>query len=323
MAVTAIRPNGAAKRQRSGAVYELIRFPNLFTAVADTLAGYALAHALLGRDAGEFGFTALFSAMAISAMLYAAGATLNDVADFHRDKIFRPERPLAREALSVDFALRLALVLIFAAFFTALLLGAETAVAVFLLIIFIMAYNFLFKDWPILGPVSMGLCRAANMFTGMAAAGTGFALIASYNAVRMPLVLLFGYVMVLTSISLFENREKVTLALILDRVVILIALCAMIVVYAFSFNRNTVNAEVVAAGFTALAVIAQIVYRTIGLRKAGHSKRAIVLLVLAGVRSLPLFDAALLFGVGATTAGCFALALFIPAYVLSGRLGRS
>ena len=65
---------------------ELLRPPNVMTAVADVLAGYAVA--------GLSNWAALPWLLGATACLYAGGVVLNDFFDRHLDARERPERPL-------------------------------------------------------------------------------------------------------------------------------------------------------------------------------------------------------------------------------------
>src|SRR5688572_33429172 len=65
---------------------ELIRPPNVATALADVLAGFAVGGLENGR--------ALPWLLAATACLYAGGITLNDVFDRDLDRRERPERPI-------------------------------------------------------------------------------------------------------------------------------------------------------------------------------------------------------------------------------------
>jgi 4-hydroxybenzoate polyprenyltransferase len=65
---------------------QLLRLPNLFTAIADPLAGWLIA----GREASP----QLAGVLGGAACLYSAGIVLNDCFDYAEDLRDRPERPL-------------------------------------------------------------------------------------------------------------------------------------------------------------------------------------------------------------------------------------
>src|SRR5262249_62140595 len=81
---------------------QLIRLPNVFTAAADSLAGWLLVEGSFARPAHWLPLCG--ASMAI----YAAGIALNDVFDVDLDRAERPTRPLPSGGVSVRFATWLA-----------------------------------------------------------------------------------------------------------------------------------------------------------------------------------------------------------------------
>ena len=141
---------------------QLIRLPNVFTAAADSLAGWLLVGGTLADVAG-------WLPLALASMvLYAAGMALNDVFDLEIDRAERPARPLPSGRVSPVFAAWIGwggLVLgpILAGLsgsVPALVVAAALAVA-------ILAYDGGVKR-SILGPELMGACRGLNLLLGMA-----------------------------------------------------------------------------------------------------------------------------------------------------------
>lgn len=143
------------------AYLQLIRLPNLFTAAADSLAGWILVQGSLEHP-DRWGLL-----VAASVVLYAAGIVLNDVLDLEIDHKERPGRPLPSGRASFTVAS------IFAG--SGFVLGPILAtvsgstvsggVAV-LLSCCILAYDFGLKKTA-LGPEFMGACRSLNLLLGM------------------------------------------------------------------------------------------------------------------------------------------------------------
>lgn len=149
------------------AYLELIRLPNLFTAMADVLLGY-FAVATIER-AGDGGVLALL--VAASSLLYAAGVVLNDVFDLAVDRAERPERPLPSGRIGGGTAARLGWGLLAAGIIAggtaaALAASPRTALVAIGLAASIVAYDAALKRTPA-GPVAMGACRALNVLLGM------------------------------------------------------------------------------------------------------------------------------------------------------------
>jgi 4-hydroxybenzoate polyprenyltransferase len=152
--------------------FQLVRLPNVFTALADiTLA------ALATRALPEHALTFLLLCLA-SACLYCGGMVWNDFFDVEQDKHERPFRPIpsgrvSRRAAAVFGGLLLAAGVAFAVL-SALRqpAGARAApvIIALLLVAAIFAYNGWFKRmW--MGPVGMGACRFLNVLLGLTVAG--------------------------------------------------------------------------------------------------------------------------------------------------------
>ena len=129
---------------------QLLRLPNVFTAIADPLAGWMLT----GRGG------AILPRVSASACLYTAGIVLNDCLDYQLDCRERPERPLPRGAITLRTAWILGLTCLLAG----LLLGGIPAVPLAALIIF---YNTVAKHFAWLAALILGACRAYNLGFGM------------------------------------------------------------------------------------------------------------------------------------------------------------
>jgi len=146
---------------------ELVRLPNVFTAVADVLAGYWLVGEQLHASA-QLGML-----MLASATLYSAGIVLNDLADREVDRLERPNRPLPAGRVTIRQAWSLGATLCIAGCLSAL--GAASGgggirpfVVCIMLALAILSYDFVLKSTAI-GPLNMGICRGLNVLMGLSA----------------------------------------------------------------------------------------------------------------------------------------------------------
>ena len=156
-------PTMRRARETWFAYVQLLRLPNLFTAVADPLAGW-LAVGGGGPPAQ------LFLLAGVSAGLYTAGIVLNDCFDYALDCRERPERPLPRGAIPRAHAWALAALLMGAALVAAALAGPPTLGVALSLAVLILFYNSWAKRFFFLGPLVLGVCRFANFLLGMRSA---------------------------------------------------------------------------------------------------------------------------------------------------------
>ena len=94
-------PAQLTKSQRLLAYAQLVRLPNVFTAMADIFMGFWFTHETLS-PLGVF-----LLLLASSSCLYTAGMVLNDVFDIEQDRRERPNRPLPSARIDPKTAARL------------------------------------------------------------------------------------------------------------------------------------------------------------------------------------------------------------------------
>jgi len=152
---------------------QLLRLPNVFTAIGDVLLGALAAGTLLTRP---FGSAALVIA---SSCLYCAGMVWNDYFDLAVDRKERPFRPLPSGKLSVTTARWLGVALLVVGVGFAVVAGgtsdgwsSEPAIIAGTLVAAILYYDGWLKHTPI-GPISMGACRFLNILLGTSLADPG------------------------------------------------------------------------------------------------------------------------------------------------------
>jgi 4-hydroxybenzoate polyprenyltransferase len=139
----------------------LLRPPNLFTAIADPVAGL-----LIARSAGLPITGQHCSLVLASGSMYLAGLALNDYCDRHVDAVERPARPIPSGAVSAGAALRTGAVLLLAGLVIAAQVGGASLATGLALAATIIAYDAGVKRTP-LGPIAMGACRALNLLLGL------------------------------------------------------------------------------------------------------------------------------------------------------------
>lgn len=152
---------------------QLLRLPNVFSAIADVTAGFLIVEGNLDR------WQSYLPLLLTSISLYMAGMVLNDLFDAPLDAEERPERPIPSGRISPGAAAILGWGLWIAGIiFAGLAVGAGWSAAEMPwragLIGGVLAANIVFYDaWakstPI-GPIAMGLCRTLNWLLGMSLA---------------------------------------------------------------------------------------------------------------------------------------------------------
>ena len=138
-----------------------MRFANVFTAMADVLAGYLI---VVGT---QLRFFELLGLLLASTCIYGAGCVLNDLWDWEKDAKERPFRPLPSGRVSCLEALSLLALLFVVGLSASLPVGYPSGVVAFSLVLLVFSYNLLTKEMDYLGPLNMGVCRAFNLLLGM------------------------------------------------------------------------------------------------------------------------------------------------------------
>jgi len=275
---------------------ELVRPANVATALADVLAGYAVA--------GLPDWTKLIWLLLSTACLSAGGVVLNDYYDRELDSRERPERPIPSGRIAPASAARFGgtllvsgVALAWVATTAAGLIAAGTAATILL-------YDSWGKRRTLLGPLNMGLCRGLNLMLGMAAAPRILEL-AWYLAI-LPVV----YIAAVTAVSRGEvhgGRRGIAAFALISLVLVLFALLGLSVNGATPWWAAALTA--VLAWRVLPAFVA--VYRN---PDPGRIRQA----VRAGVLALVLLDAV----IGASYGGPLYSLLILATAVLAGSLAR-
>ncbi len=140
---------------------QLVRLPNVFTAAADSLAGWLLVRGTLDEP-GRW-----LPLVLASACTYAGGIVLNDVFDIEVDRVERPDRPLPSGRVGLRFARIFGFGLMAAGVALAAVSGVTHAFPVeCALVACVMLYDLGLKR-SALGPELMGACRGLNLLLGL------------------------------------------------------------------------------------------------------------------------------------------------------------
>jgi 4-hydroxybenzoate polyprenyltransferase len=151
---------------------QLVRLPNVFTALADICLGALAAGALPER------WPAFVCLLFASACLYSAGMVWNDFFDYEQDYRERPFRPLPSGKISRRMAATFGTSLLaFGVGFAGLAGATDSSFRMLPLVLagFLVACILLYDGWlkhTSLGPVAMGACRFFNVLLGLSAGET-------------------------------------------------------------------------------------------------------------------------------------------------------
>lgn len=288
---------------RAKAWLEIVRLPNIFTAVADPIAG-----ALVVGAAWTDGLLIALVALA-SACLYAFGMILNDWNDYRKDLRERPQRPLPSGRIRRWEALLIALVLMFCGAGLGWLAGSSASSVSVLLIAAIVLYDVLLKHVPI-APGIMGLCRALNLLLGMSAVPAAH--VSAPGHLRLWILLAMAlYVCGVTMFARREAEARQSLWLAVGAGVCLLGLSALAGLPLMFSERE---ADVL--GYVWLAVLAGGLIHLMGRAILRPAPDRIQPAVKFAVLGIILFDAALVTFALGLPASLPIVALMAPALLL-------
>ncbi len=285
------------------AVLRLFRFPLVFTAAADSAAGYLIALRLLGLEPALLEILLLAAA---SGGLYCFGMAMNDVADLERDRTVHPDRVLPSGRITRRGAViaSLAVLAVSGAAIAVVPTRQPCRLAVWgTIVLLILTYDFFLK-WPPL----MGLIRGFNFLLGFSCVDVDLL----GPAVHLFTVTSFIYVTALTFASTFEERR-------MDRRGPRIAWAACVLgmvagAVAPPFLPRAWGGESVAVRPAALAVSALLAgWIMLRARRVGRRPAEVKLLVRDGVAGIILLDASMVMSWGAFFLGLAVAALILPA----------
>lgn len=214
---------------RTTGYFQLMRPPNIPTAWADILAGYAIA----GSNAP---INSLFWLLLATTGLYGGGVVFNDVFDAELDAEERPERPIPRGAVSSQEATILGGFLLTVGVLAASQVSIISLILASLIAVATIIYDSTTKHHSLLGPLTMGFCRAGNLLLGISVFPTVFNSInlSNFSGLHPTYLAIIPilYIGAITAISQGEvyggSRKTGQISVVLMAVVIAILLgCAM------------------------------------------------------------------------------------------------
>lgn len=256
----------------------LARPANLPTAMADVLAGLAIA-GWFGTSALPYAqWTPVLFLVVASAALYAGGVVLNDVFDIAIDRLERPERPIPSGMVSKKTAAVFGLMLLITGILLAYLVKPLSGLVAALLAGSILLYDGYTKKFSLLGPLNMGVCRGLNLFLGLSVLGS----LSAWWYALIPLVYIFAITLISRGEVHGDNKKHIIWAAILYALVIFIVLYIIMV--------QLVN---VVVSLIFLCLFGFLVYKPLinayRINSAPNIKKA----VMAGVLSVIVLDATL------------------------------
>jgi 4-hydroxybenzoate polyprenyltransferase len=195
---------------------QLVRLPNVFTALADIGLAALATGALVDHGSLDTWRTFVFLLMA-SACLYCGGMVWNDIFDLEQDRRERPFRPLPSGNVRRPAAIRLGVGLLagglafsgLAAWNGEMLRGTPLLLGGVLVTAILLYDGWLKRTWG--GPLGMGACRFLNVLFGLTIVPEGAGLWGVYLALTVG-VYIVGVTWFARTEARLSNRELLMVA---------------------------------------------------------------------------------------------------------------
>ncbi len=147
------------------AYLQLTRPANIITAIADILAGVAIATFSFSIE--DINPTKVVFLCISTIGLYGGGIVFNDIFDLELDKIERPERVIPSGKISKKNAIIFGILLLTLGVFSAMSNSLFSSAIALFIAICALVYDKFGKYHSFFGPINMGLCRGGNLILGM------------------------------------------------------------------------------------------------------------------------------------------------------------
>lgn len=199
---------------KSSAMLLIMRPANIITAIADILAGIAIAGYLVSNVFNQHIIIQIILLTIATIGLYGGGIIFNDVFDIEQDKINRPERIIPSGKLTIHQATNLGITLFAIGIISAFCVSVFSGCIALMVMVSALLYDKYGKHHTFFGPINMGICRGLNLILGM-----------SITPLLEPKYYLIGILPVLfvSAITLTAQKETkgknklaITIAMLLD-----------------------------------------------------------------------------------------------------------
>lgn len=302
------------------AYFELLRFPAVFTAIADVMMGFLVTFGALHPG------TPFVMLAAASALLYLAGMVLNDVFDVETDTRERPHRPIPSKRISLRNASILGWSLLALGVLTAAHVGyhgnsTRTTTVALALAVCIVSYDAGAKRTA-LGPLVMGSCRMLNVLLGMSLATAADGMSAR-PWTPAELIFAAGMGIYIVGVAIYARGEaglslRRSLAAGIAALVAGLGLIASAPFVALAKDAATeTGLKLGSASWLLLwGLLAAVIVRRCFIAWRNPQPALVQQAVRTCLRSIIVIDAAIVLGYCGPFWGCIVLALLIPMLIL-------
>lgn len=201
------------------AMLQLMRPANIITAIADVIAGIAIA-GFLAPNVISLQYTTPIILLCIATSgLYAGGIIFNDVFDIEDDKTNRPERVIPSGRLTLKEAKTLGITVFTIGIVTAFIVSSLSGILAIAITILALLYDKYAKHHSVLGPINMGLCRGVNLILGMSIHPNLEP--QTYLIGLLPVIFIAAITLTAQKETKGKNKLAIGIAMVLDAIIVL------------------------------------------------------------------------------------------------------
>jgi 4-hydroxybenzoate polyprenyltransferase len=286
---------------------QLLRIPNVFTAIADVWMGLVVTRGTLAPVDDTAWLTL------ISICLYLTGMVLNDVFDVEQDTRERPHRPIPSGRVSMPSARKLGWTLLCMGILIGWLVTWQfgtwrPGIVATLLAACVVLYDAMLKP-TLLGPIAMGGCRMLNVLLGMS--------LAMRELELHEWLIAAGIGLYVAGLTWFAKSEATTSQRRSLAVGAAVALCGIAIIAATVFQVPAQSLQITKAGWYLLwCVIGLSLLRRFLMAIVQPTPRYVQFAVKNGILTLVVIDAGVALGLAGIFWGCAILLLILPAMFL-------
>ena len=273
-------------------IFQLVRFPGIFTAFSNVLIGFFLI------SNGNFEFNVLPFLLTTTGFLFAGTMVMNDYADHKIDSVERPKRPLVSGKISRNTALYLTIVCFSIANLSAVMIGETSIIISLLMTGLIISYNFKLKNITSAGIFTISAIRFLNIILGFSIVGLSFEIL----PYAIPVAIYVAGISILAKNELNTNSKDS----ILNKIFLIVTIAS--VIYLIVQNYSWIS--IIFLGIFSILIFFSL----------KHYKTNISKIVTIQILGIILLDAIIVSLSNEFVYGIILSSLIIPAYIITKKL---
>ena len=273
-------------------IFQLIRFPGIFTAFSNVLIGFFLI------TNGNFEFNVLPFLLTTTGLLFAGTMVMNDYSDHKIDSVERPKRPLPSGKISRNTAIYLTIICFSIGNLSAVMIGETSIIISLLMTGLIISYNFKLKNITSTGIFTISAIRFLNIILGFSIVELNFEIL----PYAIPVAIYVAGISILAKNELNTNSKDS----ILNKIFLIVTIAS--VIYLIVQNYSWIS-------IIFLGIFSILIFFSLKYYKTNISK-----IITIQILGIILLDAIIVSLSNELIYGVIIASLIIPAYIITKKL---